>query len=205
MNKDAPLVSAAILAGGKSQRMGGRTKALVELNGKPLAAHVADALSQLFEEVFLVARSPKGLGDIGQRIVLDRFDHRSSLTGIHAALDGADTDYVFISACDTPFIQPTVVNLLLDQLHTGADIIVPIRDGWYFYPLCALYSKSCLPVIDKHLNAGQLQTVAFFDEVSVAPVPLEAIMPFDPTLRSLFNINTPEDLETARSMLQQPS
>lgn len=203
MQTEEPLVSAAILAGGRSSRMGGRNKATLPLNGQTLLHHVTLALKPLFEEIFIVARSRDGLGEPKLRIVLDRFEQRSSLAGIHAALDGADTDYVFITACDTPFLQPAVVNMLLEQIHSGADIIAPIRDGWYFYPLCAIYSKSCLPAIERQLEGGSLQTVAFFDMVRVAPVPLEAIMPFDPTLRSLFNVNTPEDLETAKTMLSQ--
>lgn len=202
MHTTSPLVSAAILAGGRSSRMGGRNKAMLTLNGKTLLQHVALSLEQVFEEIFIVARSPKGLDGPELRIVLDRFDKRSSMTGIHAALDGADTDYVFVTACDTPFLQPAVLNLLMEQAGSGADIIVPIRDGWYFYPLCAIYSKACLPLIEERIEAGELQTVSFFDQVKVAPVPLEAIMPFDPTLRSLFNVNTPEDLETARTMLR---
>ncbi len=196
-----PMLSAAILAGGQSTRMKGKNKGLVELDGIPLVKHVATALEGLVEEVFIITRSPRGFSQLGHRIVLDRFDHRCSLTGIHAALDGADTDFVFVSACDTPFLQPALVQALIKLMGNGADVIVPMRDNWYFYPLCAIYSKRCLPIIEAQLEHGEFQTIKFFNHVNVGAVPLNALLPYDPTLRSLFNINTLEELNTAKAML----
>lgn len=201
MDELQPVVSAAILAGGKGSRLGGRNKALVTLDGRPLGRMVIEALEDLFEEVFMVARSPRSVSDFGLRVVLDRYDHRCALTGIHAALDGADTPYVFVTACDTPFLQPGLVHALLEHIDGRADVIAPCRDGWYYYPLCAIYSKRCLPVVEERLERGDLQTVDFFEEVRVTQVPLERLLPFDPTLRSFLNVNTEEDLDTARHML----
>ncbi len=200
-----PILSAAILAGGQSTRMNGKNKGLIELDGIPLVKHVVTALEDLVEEIFLITRSPRGFSQLGHRIVLDRFDHRCSLTGIHAALDGADTDFVFVSACDTPFLQPALVQALIKLMDNGADAIVPMRDNWYFYPLCAIYSKRCLPIIEAQLELGEFQAVKFFDQINVASVPLDALLPYDPTLRSLFNINTPADLNTAKAMLANSS
>ncbi|MBU1611886.1 MAG: molybdenum cofactor guanylyltransferase [Proteobacteria bacterium] len=201
MVNSVPVISAAILAGGEAKRLGGCNKGLVELGGQPLLRHVITALEGLFEEIFLVTRHPDGLTEFGHRIALDRYDHRCSLTGIHAALDGADTPFVFTTACDTPFLQPNLVHALMEQIGCGADVIVPVRDGWYYYPLCAIYSKSCLPVIEAQLDQGKLQTVSFLKQVKVATIPLESLLPYDPTLCSLFNVNTPQDIQTAQAML----
>jgi molybdopterin-guanine dinucleotide biosynthesis protein A len=194
-------ISAAILAGGRARRLGGEGKALLDLDGRPLVRHVADALSAIFDEVFLVAREPGPLAGLGLRVAADRFDTRAALTGIHAALDAADTEQVFIAACDTPFLQPTLVRALAKLADGGPDVILPRRDGWFWYPLCGIWSRGCLPVIERHLDEGSTSVADCLSELDTLSVPLERLLPYDPTLRSLVNVNTAQDLASAREML----
>jgi molybdopterin-guanine dinucleotide biosynthesis protein A len=76
---------------------------------------------------------------------------------------------------------------------------MPRLDG-LIQPLHAVYSKGCLPLIRAQLERGQLQIRVFLGEVRVRYVEGAEIDAFDPRHLSFFNINTPRDLEEARSI-----
>ena len=75
----------------------------------------------------------------------------------------------------------------------------------HLHPLHAIYSKRCLGPIEELLDKGDLRIIAFFPQVRVRYVEQEEIDPFDPQHLSLFNINTPADMEMARAMIAEGS
>ena len=87
-------------------------------------------------------------------------------------------------------------------LRDGYDAIVPILDG-YPEPTHALYSKTCLPYIERRLRARQLKIAGFFDDVRVRYVGAEEIDSFDSERLSFFNVNTPEDLSRALTLADE--
>ena len=101
-----PPCSGIILAGGLSSRFGGRNKALIEWKGRPLLAHIRQAFGDLFQEIILVTNAPGAFAAWDMTLVTDLFAERSSLTGIHAGLFYADHPLAFVTACDTPLLQP---------------------------------------------------------------------------------------------------
>lgn len=196
--------SAAILAGGAATRMGGAVKGLLEVKGKPLVAHLVETLAPLFDEVLLVVKdeAPYAAFLAGQgpqvRIVRDAWQHRSSLTGIHAALSHCSHEHCFVTACDTPLLRPLLLQALLERLELEDDVVLPLKPDGYFEPLCALYSRRCLPYIDDQLSREQFKIIRFFDKVRVRPLPTERLLECDPALVSFKNANTPEDLAELR-------
>ena len=146
---DQPLdnsCSAVILAGGLNSRMGGRNKAFLKLNGKTILQWLLESLQQNFSEILLVTRQPELYRQWPVNVVTDIYNARSSLTGIHAGLMNAQTSHIFAIACDAPFLQPQVTQLLVDQISKEQDVVVPFYDG-HFQPLCAVYAKECLEVV----------------------------------------------------------
>ncbi|MHC1701527.1 MAG: molybdenum cofactor guanylyltransferase [Humidesulfovibrio sp.] len=201
-------LTAAILAGGAAKRMGGATKALLEVGGRSILDTLVATLSGRFAEILLVAKEPEAFQALEPgapwRLVLDANPARSSLTGIHTALANARTEHVFITACDTPFVRPELLEALLAHLRPEDDVVLPRKPDDYFEPLCAVYSRRCLPHIKAQLDRGDYKIIRFFDQVRVSPLPVEALLRADPDLLSFRNANTPEDLEllrqTARSL-----
>ncbi|MDO9083075.1 MAG: molybdenum cofactor guanylyltransferase [Humidesulfovibrio sp.] len=200
--------TAAILAGGAAKRMGGAVKALLDVGGQTILDTLLATLSGRFVEMLLVAKEPEAFLAQQQaapwRLVLDARPGRSSLTGIHTALVSARTEHVFITACDTPLLRPALLDALLGHLRPEDDVVLPRKPDGYFEPLCALYSRRCLPHIEAQLDRNDHKIIRFFDRVRVSPLPVEALLRADPELVSFRNANTPEELallrQTARTL-----
>lgn len=201
-------VSAAVLAGGQSRRMG-TDKALLPLRGgdPPLLRIVLDRLELVAGDVFVVASDRPEYGRFGVPMVPDRFAGAGTLGGIATALAAAEHDRCLVVACDLPFLSVPLLRWMVDQ-PTDYDVLVPRLpgesrqgSGFVFQTLHAIYARACLPAIEERLAADQRQVIGFFDNVRVRTVELDAVRAFDPELRSFFNANTPEAAEAARRLL----
>ena len=137
--------SGIILAGGLSSRFGGRDKALIEWNGRTLLDYIRQAFGDLFQEIILVTNSPGRFAAWDMTLVTDLFAQRSSLTGIHAGLFYAKYPLAFVTACDTPLLQPALIRMLLETAHDDTDVVIPQTENG-LEPLCAVYSQRCLPL-----------------------------------------------------------
>ncbi|MES0371195.1 MAG: molybdenum cofactor guanylyltransferase, partial [Mariprofundaceae bacterium] len=131
-------VSCVVLAGGESRRMG-TDKAHVKLAGSSLLERVLKVVTPLFDDVMVSRHDHDGdcVGDgEGVRVIEDQLDGRGPVVGLCSALQQARHDYVFVTACDMPFIAPGLISYLT-SLRSGFDIVVPVRDGRP-EPLCAV-------------------------------------------------------------------
>ncbi|QTA80714.1 Molbdopterin-guanine dinucleotide biosynthesis protein A [Desulfonema limicola] len=191
--------SAVILSGGLNSRMGGNNKAFLNIGGTLIIDRILNTLEQIFSDIILVTRQPKLYEKWNIRVVEDLFDVRSSLTGIHAGLVNASQEHAFFVACDTPFLKKELVKTLLNHLEPDLDIIVPVIEDHY-EPLCAIYSKQCIPFIEEQLQTDKLKIINLFDNVKVKTLEKEILTKHDPELISFFNVNTPQALEKSRSL-----
>ena len=186
-------VTAAIMAGGKSKRMG-QDKAWIELDGEPIIRRVANVLALVADEVIVVANDPR-YAALGLRVVPDKFPDGGALGGIATGVSAATHDRVLVAACDMPFLSAEVWRVLLDHRYE-ADVVIP-RIGGEYETLHALYTKACLAPMERALGAGKLRVISFFDEVRVQAIDERELRVADPTLRSFTNVNTPEELASA--------
>lgn len=183
-------ITAVILAGGNSRRMGS-DKALLPFAGLRLIDHVYRTLKGRFAEVLLVTDRGREIADLDCRKVVDIVPEGGVLAGIHSALVHAGQEKVFVAACDMPFISETVISRIC-ALNSRGEVILPYTRGGH-EPLHAIYSKSCLPVIEELLDAGQRRVGALFSRVQVVQIGADAGMSCALWERSFLNINTPED------------
>lgn len=192
--------SGVILAGGLNTRFGGRNKAFIQIGGKTIFQRLYELYRELFEEIIVVTNNPLDYLDCNALIVTDLFPIRSSLTGIHAGLFAASHPFAFFAACDTPFLQKSLVQLLLHQIDPAADAIIPEPAKGFYEPLCAIYGKACLKPIEGQLQEGRLQILQLFRKIRIKMVQETHLRESDPDLVSFFNINTPADLKKAEAM-----
>ncbi|HEV2250130.1 MAG TPA: molybdenum cofactor guanylyltransferase [Candidatus Limnocylindria bacterium] len=186
-------VSAAIMAGGKSKRMG-QDKAWIELDGEPLITRVAGVLAEVADDVLIVANDPT-YERLGLRVVHDRWPDGGALGGIATGVGAALHDTVLVAACDMPFLSADVWRLLLG--HVGdADVVIP-RIGGEYETLHALYAKACVPQMARAIAENRLRVISFFDAVTVKAIEEPELRVVDPTLRAFTNVNTPEELAEA--------
>jgi molybdopterin-guanine dinucleotide biosynthesis protein A len=189
-----------ILSGGLNARMGGRNKAFLHLDGKPFLGRIYDTLPTSFIECLLVTREPGLYSKWNLKIVEDILSVRSPLTGIHAGLVNTKAEYAFCTSCDTPLLKKETIRVLINAIESGDDVIVP-ASGSYFQPLCAVYSKRCVPFIEEQLHQGDLKADHLFDKIKLKKIPYERFEAFDPGLNSFFNVNTMEDLHRANQLI----
>ena len=188
--------SAIIVSGGLNSRMGGKNKAFLKIGGKTILSRQLNLLGKLFQDIVLVTRSPHHYKDYPVHLVTDIYEARSSLTGLHAGLYYAENDFSFVIPCDAPFIQEPLIHLIMGFVEPENDVVIPFYDGHY-EPLCAVYSKRCVPEIEALLNIDDFRIYNFFKNIDLKTIPKATLQEADPGLISFFNVNTPESLEQA--------
>lgn len=207
LGADRP-ISAAVLAGGLSRRMG-TDKALLPLRpgDLPLARVVIDRVREVAADVFVVASDRPAYAAFGVPVVPDRYPDAGTLGGIATALHAASHAHCLVVACDMPFLDARLLRWLVDQPR-DYDVLVPrLRGesrqggGFVYQTLHAIYAKTCLPAIERRLAAERRQVIGFFADVAVRAVDEDAVRAIDPHLRSFFNANTPEAADEARRLL----
>jgi len=183
--------TAIILAGGESRRMG-QDKASMLLGERTLLQNVAASLQPLFAEVVVSVREHRS--DIGLPQVCDDPEYRGPLGGLLAGLESVTTRWVFLTACDMPFISPAVIHYLEPQ-RTGCQAVVPRVHG-HLQPLAAFYEKSCVDEIrallqDPSARHSLCAALERFHTRQIIEIELRQV---DPQLHSFFDLDTPQDL-----------
>ncbi len=170
----------------------GKSKALLDLKGKPFIKYIADTVTGLFEEVHIIADESSQFEFLDMPVVSDVYKNCGPLGGIHSALVHASIEKVFILTCDAPLIQSEFILFLLDEL-SNEDVLVPSIQS-FVHPLCGVYSKSCLPAIEKRLSSKQYSVLNFLhtQKTKVAELPLQRAVQFE---QSFLNVNTPEEYQ----------
>jgi molybdenum cofactor guanylyltransferase len=188
-----------MLAGGLNRRMDGRNKALLSIGGQSIVDRQIEIFQDFFEQVILVTNRPLEFIAWDCMIVSDLLQVRSSLTGIHAGLFYTRFSQAFIAAGDMPFLKPEMIHLILQESEPKWDVIVPVtKEG--FQPLCAVYSKRCLQVIEQQVKQESMKISNLYAKVKVKKIPEDRLRAIDPDLISFFNINTQEDWALSQKM-----
>ena len=205
--------SAIVLAGGVSRRLGQdkRRLKLWGTAGPTLLEHTVEILVRLCADVIVVLNDPEEWRDLPARLVTDTYPDSGSLGGIYSGLVAATNNYALVVASDMPFLSADLIRAML--MHSrNYDVLIPrslhsgtTRNALDVEPLHAIYSKSCLEPIRVLLESGRRQIAAFFPQVQVAYVEPEETQRYDPSGRSLLNVNTPEQLAAALHWLAQAS
>jgi len=188
--------SGVILAGGQNTRFSGENKAFVSVGGKRIIDRIYGIFSEVFDDILIVTNAPEDYIPWDATIVRDIFSVRSSLTGIHAGLFYARRPHVFFSACDTPFINRDLIVGIMDEIDSRHDIVIPQTEAG-MEPLCAVYARQCLPVIETHLRQHKLKIQQLSRRVRIKTLPPDHVARLDPDGLSFFNVNSPEDRSRA--------
>lgn len=186
-------VEGAILAGGASSRMG-RDKAGIEWRGVPMVERVARALGACVPRVRVVVR-PGDAAPPGLERIEDEHDARAPIVGLCAALRACERSAVLVAACDTPEIEPRVLLALLALTPArGGSPVVALEGPRGPEPFPAVYRPSLLPEVERRIARGDLALQPLLRGSGALLVPASAVRELDPELRTLRNVNRPEDL-----------
>jgi len=199
METPKPPCSGVILAGGLSTRFSGENKAFLEIGGRRIIDAIYEVFVSLFNEIIIVTNNPVEYLEFNAEIVADVFPLRSSLTGIHTGLFYAANPFVFVTACDSPFILKALVETVVDGIEPNVSVVISETANG-MEPLFAVYSKNCLPVMEQQIKEDKLKIQRMFHRFRVKKITESKLREKDPELISFFNINTREEWEKAQEV-----
>lgn len=190
-------VGAAVLAGGRSRRMG-RDKALLSLGGAPFLDRILDELAEFQEKLLSVDQTGRYAGVSPEwRRVEDRKPGCGPLGGLCAVLEACASDALLVVTCDAPLYRAEMGRWLCGGLEEPWDAAVPAApDG--IHPLCAVYRKRCWPALERQLEAGDFRLQNALKGLNVRYL--------DAAERRgmLCNVNTPEEYRALLSRAGDP-
>ncbi|MFC1930462.1 molybdenum cofactor guanylyltransferase, partial [Chloroflexota bacterium] len=108
--------------------------------------------------------------------------------------------YNLFTACDMPFLNVELLQYMVEQCREY-DVVIP-RSGKNVEPLHAVYSKDCIPAIEKLWELGKAKVLDILAMTRVKYIEEKELDKFDPRRLSFLNINTREDLNRATSLLK---
>tara|TARA_Y100000814_G_scaffold288463_1_gene259974 strand:+ start:376 stop:1011 length:636 start_codon:yes stop_codon:yes gene_type:complete len=194
-------VTGIILAGGKSSRLG-RDKAWEDVGGQRIIDRVIGALQSSCDEVLIIGDRPERQNELSLPKCIqyrsDELKGRGSIGGLYTGLKSSDTLWSLVVACDMPFISRELIRFMLSMISKNrCDAIVPIINGRY-QPTHALYNSTCIPFIEKNISSGNFRMDSYFDEIYLEEISEDVINSIKGAELSFFNVNTEDDLFTAR-------
>ncbi len=189
-------MTAVILAGGKSRRMGSN-KAFLKLKGKTFIERQIELLIEMFDEIFISANTPSEYESLNLPVFKDIYPEKGPLCGIYTSLVNSSSFYTFMLACDMPFVESGLIKHL-KGFTKEYDVVVPKSERG-LEPLHAFYSKNCIDPIMRELDADNLKIISFFPHVKVKIVELESLTSPDSFKNSIKNLNTRNEYEVVKN------
>ena len=188
----------AILAGGKSLRMG-RNKAFLPAGGETFLRRAVGKLEPYTDEIMISTGLSPQYTWLGLPVVSDAYPEGGALAGIEACLRSSGHDLVFFLPLDMPFAPVALIPKMV-ELAGELDGAVPCFAGFY-EPLFAVYRKSCLPAIRTRLERGERKVRSFYEDVSLRLVGPEILREYGDPERMFLNVNTQEDYQKYREWI----
>lgn len=211
--KNRSVIPAIVLAGGLSRRMGGVDKTLIKLGGKPMIACALDCLNKQADPLMINANGEASRYEqFGYPVVADIYEgHAGPLAGILTAMRWAqenisNAERVVTVAADTPFLPDDLVSKLASAAGQNFSTIVLACSRKRVHPVVGLWPLSLADDLENFLNnEASRKVLAFVDNYLLAKVAFGDIDVAGIEVDPFFNVNTPEDLETAELVLAEMS
>lgn len=196
-------VSAAILAGGASRRMG-TDKALMTLAGQTLLERAIACVAHVSDDIMIVG-DREAYHRFGVPVVADAFPGSGTLGGIATALRRARHEYVLVVGCDMPFLSGALLEAMANEPR-DYDALVPVTGASRTYEtLHAIYRRRCLIPIERRIARDELRVVDALADLRVRALSEAWLRRFDPVLDSFVNANHPDEWAAAKARLGNES
>lgn len=185
-------IGALILAGGKSTRMN-TPKALLTVKGETFIAHVAECLTEQPEKIISVGQN--GFSMTGWQSVVDVQPNCGPLGGIYSALLCCKSEALLVLPCDLPCVTADFTKYLCSFSRSGWNAwVIRTRDK-RLHPLCGVYSKKCLPIIEQMMSEENYRMRDLLERTDARVLELQNT-PFPDGI--LCNVNTPQEYKAIR-------
>ena len=175
----------------------GADKAFVTLDGRTLLARALERARSVTDDVRIVGDAEKFAAFAP--VVEDVFRGCGPLGGIHAALRASQKKLNVVLAVDVPFASPALLQFLITQARKTDVAVTVARAGGGWQPLCGVYRREFADAAEKALQAGRYKIDALFDKARAQVIAEEELEAAGFSPRMFRNLNTREELESARS------
>lgn len=186
----------------------GRDKASLPFGDETLLARVMRLVAEVVprEQIVLVAAAEQQLPPLPWEAKVIR-DREADQGPLPALIDGiaalpANVSAAFVTACDAPWLQAALIEMLFGAIEPKVDAAVP-SDGERLHPLTAVYRLSCLTGLRAYRDGGRSSLQGVLQSLGgrLKELPVEQLRRVDPELRSLLSCNTPEEYQAVLGLL----
>lgn len=181
-------ITAIVLAGGKSQRMG-TEKGLLVLNGKPFIKHICDALQPIFGSNILIVSANKEYDALGFTRVEDIIENKGPVGGLYTALKASKTKINLVLSVDVPLVSTELLEWLIKS-HDETYMVTQTKSGEKTSPLIGVYDRSMRIVFGEHMAGNQLKLREVIEDVKHQTIEIP-----EKWNNQVQNINTPEEYQ----------
>lgn len=192
-------MNAIVLAKGKKSRRLNLDKALLKIKNKTVIEQLLEKIEGLFAKIYLVTTSPEKFKFLERKklqIIKDELEC-GPLGGIFLGLKTSDSFYNFVIGVDLVFLDQRLLSCLMKK-EKNYQALIP-GDQESPQPLCGIYTKSVLPVLERKITEKEYKLRGIFPEIKTEYVSEKELERFGDPEALFFNLNTLKDLEKARS------
>lgn len=190
-------IGALILMGGKNSRMNGNVKGLLKIKNSTFLEKIQETLND-FSSIYLSINDKfskeqkQNFENMGFKIIEDIYKEIGPLGGIYSSLLNCKEEYLFITACDMPFITKNSIEVLCNKVDKNTDGVVFYDKNNKLYPLGAIYSKNVLPIIEEMIEKKYYKLSYLIERSNFVKINIEKT---DIPLKVLSNINTLQEYD----------
>jgi molybdopterin-guanine dinucleotide biosynthesis protein A len=208
LRKLAEDVTGVVLAGGQSRRMGGGDKGLLDLDGRPMLAHVVERLGpQVGRMVINANGDPARFSGFGLPVVADSIpDFAGPLAGVLAGMRWSRANapaarWIATAAGDAPLLPTDLVTRCAEAVRDRPGAIALAQSAGELHPVIGLWPVALAEDLEAQLGAGVRKVLHWTDRHGTVPVPFPFVRIGGAELDPFFNANTPEELDRLRAAL----
>ncbi len=192
---NSALLTAFVLAGGRSSRMGA-DKALLSIDSQTLLQRALQTAAAVTENVYIVGARER-YASFGE-VIEDIHPGCGPLGGIHAALTATGTDLNLILSVDMPLMTREFLSWLVQQAGQTKELIVVPNAAGGLQPLCATYHRTVAEIAGRALLEGDYKVGHLFARAPTHIIAEEEIIAAGFSPEIFQNINTPEEYARCR-------
>ena len=196
-------IGALILMGGKNSRMNGNVKGLLKIKNSTFLEKIQETLND-FSSIYLSINDKfskeqkQNFENMGFKIIEDIYKEIGPLGGIYSSLLNCKEEYLFITACDMPFITKNSIEVLCNKVDKNTDGVVFYDKNNKLYPLGAIYSKNVLPIIEEMIEKKYYKLSYLIEKSNFVKINIEKT---DIPLKVLSNINTLQEYDSLKNKI----
>jgi len=193
-----------VLAGGKSSRFG-EDKNHIKLGNKTLLEHVLYKINNKFPETLIVSNRPLKI-QITKKITIieDCFENLGPLVGVLSSMKWIKENkktfkWIATFPSDTPFFETSIIEEYKKRITTNKSLLYFVKSNNKRHNIFGLWSIDLLQTLENDIVKNNFRKVEdWANKIGVKTINVE-IKEFDP----FFNINTKEDFEIAKKILNK--